>query len=227
MITVITGLPGSGKSIETANIARKLFKRNKRWFNKTGTIRQIASNLKFSEEAEKKYKEYIRYWEDPEELVHMKDVDIIWDEIATHLDSTQWINLPLAVKRFLQQHRKKGIDIYANTQSFKTIDVSMRRLVERLYFLTKIIGSRSPSATRPPIKLIWGLVLKRLVDPESYEGEKTQYKWKGWSVFWIDKHAVKLFNTGQEIIIGKYPPLKHVLRTCEDPTCDFHKVIHS
>jgi len=227
MITVITGLPGSGKSIDTANRAMQLLKRNYRWWKKTGQVRKVISNIKFSEFVEKKYGSFIGYWDDPLEICAMKDVDIIWDEIATHLDSTQWQNLPLGVKRFLQQHRKRGIDIYANTQSFKTIDVSMRRLVERLYFLQKLFGSRSPSATRPPVRFVWGFVLKRLVDPDSYEGEKVDYAFKSWNFFWIDKNAVKVFNTGQEILIGKYPPLRHMIRECEDPKCDFQKIIHA
>jgi len=227
MITVVTGLPGSGKSVDTAYRALRLLRRNKQWFRKTGQLRKVASNIKFSKRIEDKYGSYITYWEDPLELCRMKDVDIIWDEIATHLDSTQWQNLPLGVKRFLQQHRKRGIDIFANTQSFKTIDVSMRRLVERLYHLQKLFGSRSPSPTRLPVKFVWGLVLKRLVDPESYEGEKVDYQYKMWTFFWLDKKTCEVFNTTQEILIGKYPPLRHMVRECEDPHCDFQKVIHA
>jgi|SRR3972149_1432271 len=226
MITIITGLPGSGKSIATAQIAMRLFRRNKRWFERSKQLRKVASNLRFSKEIQYKYQSYIQYWNDPMELVTMRDVDIVWDEVAVHLDSTQWANLPLEVKRFLQQHRKRGIDIYGNTQTFSTIDVSMRRLVERLYFLQKIVGSRSPSPTRPPIRFVWGLVLRSLVDPDSYEGEKVDYRFSRRSLLWIDKYAVNVFDTFQEIQTGIYPPFRHVTRECGDVHCNFQKVLH-
>ncbi len=70
------------------------------------------------------------------------------------MDSTQWANMPLELKRWLQQHKKRGVGIIGNTQEFLMIDISMRRLVNNVYTLKKFLGSRDPSPTKPPVKRI-------------------------------------------------------------------------
>lgn len=246
MIEIYTGLPGSGKSLYTADVALQLFRRNKRWYKKETKLydkgifyhhdkegnpippvrRKVHSNIRFAEHIEEEWDDYIAYWEDPEQLVKMKDVDILWDEVSTHMDSTQWANVPLELKRMLQQHRKRGIDIIGNTQEFLQIDISMRRLVSKVFELHKIIGSRDPSPTRPPVKRIWGLVVKRQVDPLTFDDEgERKYIRSGF--FLIKKKHVYAFDTRQDIQPGKYPPLKHVERNCIDSNCGHTRIIHS
>jgi len=50
---IIEGKPGQGKSLYTARLARRLLKRNKKMYPKTGKKRPIFSNIKFSEQFEK------------------------------------------------------------------------------------------------------------------------------------------------------------------------------
>jgi len=160
----------------------------------------------------------------------LQDWDVIWDEIETHLDATQWANMSIELKRWLQQHRKFGIEIYGNTQDFSMIDISMRRLVSDLFWLKKLIGSRDPSPTMPPVKTIWGLVVRTRLDPQKYtEDKKVGEGIFSYSFFWIGKRLTSLFDTRQEIKMGKYPPLRHIERECERcslGTCTHHKVIH-
>lgn len=229
MIVIATGLPGSGKSIWTAQTMLDVLWRNYKFWKKSHIVRPIVSNLRLAKNIENFYaetgKKFIYYWDDPVQLINLEDCDIFWDEIATHLDSTQWANLPLELKRFLQQHRKRGIDIYGNTQDFDMVDISMRRLTENVVYLRKTLGSRSPSATRPPIKRVWGLILKFDVDPDSFVEKKKRYA--GFPRFlWITKKKVFAFDTHQEIVVGKYPPLRHIERYCMDENCEYHKVIH-
>jgi hypothetical protein len=227
-IYVATGKPGTGKSCWTARVALSLLTRNKRYFDKTGVVRLVCSNLKFGEQVENYFGIYpnglIKYWESPEQLVKVLDADVVWDEIATHLDNTQWASLPLEVKRFLQQHRKRGIDIYGNTQDFAMVDISFRRLTAELYVLYKLVGSRSPSATRPPIKKVWGIHIIRTIDIDSFEKENKHIS--GWRFFWINRRLVDTFDTRQEIKVGTYPPYKHIVRRCIDPKCDYERIIH-
>lgn len=127
-ITIFTGLPGSGKSIRTAKAILFLLNRNKKWYKKSGTLRKVYTNIKLADHVEKKYDGFFEYWKDPEQLVEMRECDVIIDEIATYFDSTQWKELGLDIKRWLQLHRHYGIEIYGNTQTFSTIDISFRRL---------------------------------------------------------------------------------------------------
>jgi len=258
-IIMITGLPGAGKSLETAKVSLDTLWTNFNVFKKRLSIwkrepnhdqffddrtgqffkpkpRQLWSNIRFSKEIESIYtvadrddNGFIRYWTDPAQLVKLRDCDVVWDEMATHLDATQWANMSLELKRWLQQHRKFGIDIYGNAQDFQQVDKSARRLCAVLYHMSKVIGSRDISATRPPVKRPWGIIMVRTIDPQTYDDAKTpsQQKSSGLSTFrFIRKDFVNAFDTRQEIAMGKYPPLRHIARDCELDNCSIHKVIH-
>lgn len=216
MIEIYVGLPGAGKSLKTASTAMKLLKRNVRYYEKTKKRRYLYSNIRFAPHVEKVYKKYIKYWTDPYQLINARDCDVIWDEIATHLDSTQWKDVSLELKRWLQQHRKYGVEIYGNTQDFPMIDISMRRLTSKVVYLRKMFGSRDKSATKPDPKNIWGIVSLRTVDPDSYTKDKTEYKYTSWNFMTINKKNVAVFDTRQEIKMSKYPPLRKIVRQCPE-----------
>lgn len=226
MIAIFTGLPGSGKSARTALALLRLLERNKAYYKKTGNIRHVFSNLLVNSELSTQYSDYLRYWSDPSELLLMRDCDVIWDEISTHLDATQWENLPLDIKRWLQQHRKKGVEIYGNTQTFATVDKSMRRLCSDLYLLKKLMGSPDPSPTKPTIKNIWGVSLVRRLDPQAYNEDEQQNRAYGFGLLFLSRKLIEAFDTRQEIKIGQYPPLKHIERSCIDPQCTFKRLVH-
>lgn len=253
MIEIYVGLPGSGKSLRTAEIVMELLERNVKYYKKLRKIwerqwkkafkredtdilvylkenkpkrRKVCSNIGLSKEIESDFRGFINYWSEPRELTKLRDCDVIWDEVATHLDSTQWQVVPLELKRWLQQHRKLGIDIYGNTQDFPMIDISMRRLVSRVFMMKKIIGSRDKSATRPPVDSPWGVVIMREIDTDYITQDKTEYKFISSTFMFIKKKLCEAFDTTQEIKAGSYPPLRHIDRVCEKETCGFHKEIH-
>jgi len=247
MIAIFTGLPGAGKSYKMAQTIVEILYRNKKWYEtqikqyetnpelfvKEGDLlpttpikRQIYSNLKLAPDVEKEFEGYIQYWWDPSQLVALRDVDVFWDEIATHLDSTQWQNMSLEIKRWLQQHRKFGIEIYGTTQDFAMIDKSMRRLTSDLLYLTKLFGSRDKSSTKPPVRFIWGLIMVLKFDPTTYEEDNK--KMDGFPSFmFLTRKAIDIYDTTQEIKMGKYPPLNHIERECVTPGCNFHRVTHA
>lgn len=225
-IFVYTGIPGSGKTLKMAEIAMTLLKRNKKYFNKTGVKRMLVSNIKFAEHIEKQYDGFIEYWTELDFLIKKRDCDIIFDEIATYMDSTQWALMPLEAKRFLQLHRHYGIDIYGTTQDFLMIDKAMRRLVKSAYQVRKIIGSRDKSATLPPVENPWGLCVIRQIDQETMEEDRQKQKLSGVSLLFITKELCNVYDTTQELQVNAYPPLRHIVRTCSDPNCGFHKLVH-
>lgn len=235
---ITEGAPGQGKSLYTARTAERIINRNMRW-EKQGNIKRILwSNLKFSEEFEIRYAGYFAYWVDSGVLVKLQDCDIIWDEIATELDSRNWANLSIEMKRFLSQYRKRGIDIYGNTQDFSMVDQRARLMISNVRTLTKIIGSRDISTTKPNPKVIWGLVMIRdVVNYRETEQEKKKYDLLP-SFMLITKDLVSIYDTRQDIALGKPPPLRHEVRYCEHfgsidsktgklHDCQFHKIFHS
>lgn len=233
---IIEGAPGQGKSLYTAKRTLWLLERNKKWHAKGNPLRIVWSNMKFSEELEKKYPDSIKYWTDSAQICQLRDCDIIWDEIATELDGRNFANLSTELKRFLSQYRKRGIDIYANTQDFSMIDVRARLMINNVKTLSKMVGSPDISTTKPPPKLIWGLVMIRQV--ENYRETDPDKKVYGIlpTFFFITKELINIYDTTQDIAVGTPPPLKHEERFCEDyenpkSSC-FHsikgrKVLHS
>jgi len=235
---ITEGAPGQGKSLYTAKTSERILKRNAKWLKKGYPPRILWSNLKFSEAFEKKWGLYplglIAYWTDSSTLVKLRNCDIIWDEIATELDSRNWVNLSIEMKRFLSQYRKRGIDIYANTQDFSMVDQRARLMISNVRTLSKIIGSRDISTTKPPPKWIWGLVMIRDVSNfRETEPEKKRYGIIP-GFMSITRELVSIYDTTQDIPLGKPPPLRHEVRFCEHHRgvggkgdCDFCKTFHS
>jgi len=230
-VHIVTGLPGAGKSYETARINVWLLYRNRNWFEKTGIIRQVATNLKMSEEIEKEFgygteNNFLRYWDSAEELPDMRNVDITWEEMGVYVDARQWENLTMEFRSWLMQHRHYGCEIWGNVQEFADVDIAVRRLTEDLIYLTKIWGSREPSTTTPPVTRVWGIVSKRRLDPRNYkEDMKFETGKSTWAGFmWISGKVAKYYNTHNNIKVGLLPKLQHRTRLCG--TCGYVKTIH-
>jgi hypothetical protein len=228
MIVVFTGLPGSGKSLKLAQTVVDILYRNKRYYEKTGKIRPVYLNLKMSKEIEIEFFDFIRYWTNLKDLVILRDVDIVIDEIATYFDAHNWATMSTEMKRFLQQHRKFGIDIYGTAQDFAQTDKSFRRLTSDLLYLTKLIGSGDISPTRPLPKFIWGVVLVKSLDPTKYDEQKSKFEGSGFPRFmFITRHATSIFDTRSEIKPSASLPLRHLVYECELPDCPHHKIVHA
>jgi len=229
---VVEGMPGQGKSLYTAMMTERLLQRNARWEKRSGIKRQIASNIKFADDFEREWDGWIVYWTDAETLTKLRDVDIVWDEIATELDSRNWVNLSVEMKRFLSQYRKRGVDIYANTQDFSMIDQRARIMITSVRTLSKIIGSSDISTTKPAPKYIWGLIMIReVLNYKETDPEKKRYAFIP-SFFPITRRLTALYDTRQDIALGAAPRLKHSVVYCEyygteGHDCQYHKVVHS
>jgi len=212
---ITEGAPGQGKSLYTARTTRRILLRNRKWEALGNPRRLVWSNLKFSDEFEQEFSGYIKYWTDSSQLVKLRDCDIIWDEIATELDSRNWTNLSIEMKRFLSQYRKRGIDIYGNTQDFSMVDQRARLMISNVRTLTKIIGSRDISTTKPVPKYIWGLIMIRdVINFKETEPDKKKYEILP-SFMLITRDLVSIYDTRQDIALGKPPPLRHEVRFCE------------
>jgi len=231
---IIEGAPGQGKSLWTAQRAEFLLKRNERWHRKGNPKRLVWSNLKFSPQFEKRWEGFLSYWTDSNKLVELRNCDVLWDEIATELDSRNWVNLSVEMKRFLSQYRKRGIDIYANTQDFSMIDQRARLMISRVYTLKKLAGSRDISTTKPNPKFLWGLIMVRdVLNFRETDPEKKKYALVP-TFFFIEKRLVSIYDTTQDIPLGEPPRLKHTVVYCEhhgktegNTQCNFCQVRHS
>jgi len=224
-----TGKESSGKSLKLARVAKDLVIRNYKWAKQSGIVRPIASNLRFSETFEeyaKKHNIPIIYWNNLDHLIALKDCDVIIDEIPNYFDARGWKELNLNVRRWMTQGAKAGIEMYCSAQDFAQVDIAFRRLINHLYKVTKVIGSRRPSATKPPITKIWGICAIAEIDPLRFDevNEKFNRISTFPSIFFITKENCEIFDTKQIIEISDPLNLEHTRRDCLE--CGYKQVIH-
>jgi len=228
---IYSGLESSGKSLKLAMKAEELLMRNKRWLKKSGTARPIISNLIFSQAFVERAESAgikIEYWRNLDELIQYRDCDVLMDEIGNYFDSRSWTDLSLDVRSWLTQAAKCGVEIYGTAQDFAQVDKAFRRLVNELYHIRKVVGSPRPSATRPPVKAIWGVAMVRELEAMGYDESKLAFNTKSIipSIFFIRRKYCEIFDTNAKIAKSKPPPFRHVERSCGDPNCTFHKTFH-
>jgi len=233
MIAIFTGLPGSGKSYKLGKTVLDLLHRNRKAYQtalkagRQAQKRMLWTNLQLSDEVNSEYSDYIAYWRDLRQLTPLRDVDVIIDEVATYFDARLWETLSLEMRRWLAQHRKFGIEIYGTSQDFAQVDKAFRRLTSDLLYMTKLLGSRDISATKPPPKFVWGIVLIRTLDATTYDEQKSKFQSNGIPRFMtINKTGTRVFDTRAEVSLSSALPMKHIQKACELPTCTFHKIVH-
>lgn len=234
MKIVYSGLESSGKSLRLAMCASDVLWRNHQWAKKSGITRPLASNMKFSNAFERYAKELripILYWTNIDELIQLRNADVFIDEVGNYFDSRLWADLSLDARRWLAQGAKMGIEMYATAQDFAQVDKAFRRLTNHLFHITKLIGSPRPSATKPPIKRIWGICWVSELDPQGYNEDEKKFKSSGFHIpgfFMITRQSCEIFDTLQRIERSKPMPYRHEERICElhGAGCDYARTIH-
>lgn len=178
--------------------------------------RSITSNIAYSESLENYAKSKgipIRYWKDIEELENMTETDLFIDEIGAYFDSRTYTDLPLTTRLWLAQAQKLGVHIYGGAQDWGQIDVSFRRLVNRLYEVKKVIGTRRPSLTTPERKHPWAIIFTWSVAPEA-DSDSTALRTRSIlpAPYFAGKEAFARFDTNARIADNTPPPLKRIVR---------------
>jgi len=238
MIVGWTGLPGASKTTSLARVAIRILYRNKSLYetafkkyelgitNTSPSRRQLwANDVGFNPSVYEEFDGYIQHWSDVEQLTAIRDADVLIDEAMVYFDARSWEHMSLDIRRWLAQHRKHGVEIYFTAQEFSQVDIAFRRLVSNLFYLTKLVGSRDISATLPPPRFPWAIIVSQEIDPVDYEEKKKTVLGMP-SLNLITRSDFRIFDTTSEIKGSKFPPLKHIKRECGDPDCIFTKVSH-
>jgi len=214
MITVYSGLPGSGKTAMLARKASELLKVNARIKADTGHVRPLYSNLPFTPLIVETYGDLIRNFSDIYTMPAWKDCDVCIDELSIYFDSHEWERLSKEIKRYLRLHRHYKVNIWAVAQDFLTVDKSFRRLVKHLYHVDNIFSYGAPTTYNPPKKHPIALSLCREVDPTMWEMEKEFYKFIPFSSSFeiFRKKDFAIFDTFADLDEQPLPPLRREVR---------------
>jgi len=233
MKRIFTGYESSGKSLKLADTAADLVVRNGKWIKMGLPPRPIVSNMSFTPPFEEWAQELgvpLIYWRSLEEIKHRVECDIICDELGKFFDSRFWDKLSLEIRTWLSESAKQGVHWYGGAQDFAQVDKSFRRLVQPgdLIQVTKIMGSRRPTATTPPVKRIWGLLMLQQLNPQGYNEDKKQFDTDSWlpEFMTIRRATCEIFYTNKKIEVESNVVLRHVRALCERKDCDFHKLMH-
>lgn len=226
MKIIFTGLESSGKSLALARTAIKLVKRNKHWHKKFGFTRKIVSNLKFSENFYAKNKDYIDYFEDMKEVIGLTGCDIIWDEISSDFSALKKEPLTRKINRWLRQGAKQGVHIYATAQEFHDVHLDFRRRAQECFNIKKLMGSRRSGQNLPKVHFIWGLCFFFKIKIHPYNELQPEKLSLIPEFVFITKTLCHVFDTHQVIKSSHEPPYEHIERKCENPDCNYKKIIH-
>jgi len=245
MFSFTFGDVGSGKSLSQAKDGLWLLGRSVYIQKKYKLpLRQVLSNTHFSDSITDKYKDRLVYWHDPLEMIftdyplnkHIRrDFDVLWDEMAVDLPSDKWKDTDPEVRRFFAQHRKRGIQIYGNTQDYMMVDINARRMATEVWQTHKIIGNRDPSSTLPKINTFWGLILKWQLDKQCIRADDMDRRHIDIlpEIIWISKKLVLAFDTSEDIYKTENMFYQHKIKMCQDPNCKsglhgtrYTKIIH-
>jgi len=212
MKIVYTGIESSGKSLMLARQAKEIVIRNSKWFKITGVNRPIRSNMKFSLDFET-WAHFnnvpIFYYRNLEEIIYETECDVFIDEILKYFDARNWANLSIDSKHWLTQGAKSGVHVYGSAQDFSQVEKSFRILCNQVYVITKVIGSKRPMKTSPPVKNVWGICFIRSVDPKSFKGDSVNMETIGLPGFFlIRKEDTNIFDTNAKVIPSDLPAKK-------------------
>jgi len=236
--------PGEGKSADAARLARKLFKQYRKVEKRYPDLprREYWTNQRLSADVEHHELKrdpatgevinpdgHLCYWDNPKQLRELRNVDIGIDEVGNYFPADGWSNLPRWLRAMFAQHRKRGLRVFANTQDYKGVDINFRRMVGVAYKVQKLFSSRDISATLPPPKSIYGLVIRHQYDPEQLEEEgSTSPTLRNVTavptLFWLGKNLIKFYDTTQDIPAYLPDALEHEVKTC--PICGKVHVSH-
>lgn len=213
MKVIYTGIESSGKSLLLSRQAEKVRQRNIRWFKITKLKRTMAFNSPMSE----KFKNLIidsniNYLEfkNLDEILYLEEADIFIDEVIKFFPASGSSSLSNEQLHFITQGAKSGIHLWGASQDFSQVHKQFRLLVNEVYIIKKIIGSRRPMKTAPPVTSIWGICTKQKVSPTSFKGDSTSMDEVegGLSFFFIRKVDVERFDTSYKIPQSKLPVRK-------------------
>jgi hypothetical protein len=189
MITVITGLTGSGK---TWFMTRLMFRD---W--KQGAKVYTNFPLKFDQDNTD-----IQRWHGLDELYHLSQGIIAIDEGQKLFDARRWASLPVSFAEKISTHRHDFLDIYTTTQDLGHIDVRIRQNIHELYNAQNIFRWPRNDRVKPILQMIKMTRKRRVITSDT---ERLTWLIVGRKFYFISRFWTKeLYDTYGHIGFERY-----------------------
>jgi len=188
MITVITGLTGSGKTWFMSRLALKRAKLGE----------TIYSNVAFQFGP---FDERVIRWHSLSETFNLRKGVICIDEGQKLFDAHNWMFLPMAFADKIASHRHQELDILTTTQDFGHIDVRVRSNVHELYHCQTVFRFPKNERVKPMLQMT------RIVKKERSFDDVSGIKWTvvGKRNYFISRYFTKeIYNTYANIDLSHF-----------------------
>lgn len=213
MKIVYTGIESSGKSLQLSVEAHRVLQRNIKWFKITKISRTMAfaspMSDSFVREITNSGIKYMRF-RNLNDILHLEECDIFIDELIKFFPASGSNSLSNEQLDFITQGAKSGVNMYCASQDFSQVHKQFRLLTNHVFIVNKIIGSRRPMKTSPPVNRIWGLCMIREVAPKSFKGDSATMDNIGVipRLYFINRIDCERFDTSYKVPISKLPVMK-------------------
>jgi hypothetical protein len=178
MITVITGLAGSGKTWLMTRLILKEYR--------AGTDVYINFPVYFPNNNDRVFR-----WNSLAETYNIKNGIIAIDEGQKLFNARLWNILPMSFSEKISQHRHHFVDIMTTTQDLGMIDINMRRNIHELYDCKSVFRFPKNYKVQPIFQMIRVVKKQRNMDMNNITWEKTASKIHFISKMWTKE----LYNT--------------------------------
>lgn len=243
-IYVITGKPRHGKTYYMSTLVVKMLKQKRRIFSNIKLNFGVGALKKFSEDLVGDWSEkldrsnpnkQVFYWSNIHEWEHFENGVILVDEAQRYFNARQWLMLSQDTEMKLQQHGKDNLDVWATTQHYSRIDITLRYLVEKFYIVKTILGK--PNNKKPFLGLkrfriveldlediedYYDLLKKEKFYKEHPDLEPTLEVVKTFR--WFRKKYAIIYDTYAKVKESLAMPLVHKTRSC--PECGKELITH-
>lgn len=184
MITMICGVPGSGKSTALAWVAKKALSGKNRPIVLAGSKiadhhEHVLTNFPFPGASKLDFNTLGK--------VDYDDCLILIDEAMMYMDSRDFKNFSEYLKQFFSQHRKMNIDIILASQSYDDTDKKVRNLTVNLFHCVRL----------PFFSLFRLTAIEPFFDIKM-DKIASGYEWGRSQIIW-GKPLFKLFDSYQQI----------------------------
>lgn len=167
-----------------------------------------------------KWKDWIVYFDELDELVQFKGVDVYLDDITLRLSARNWDMLKSDVQDWLTGSSRLSCNVYFTAVTFKRVVIDFRENTDYVAVVTKGMGSRRPMIGYPPVRKPWGIINEQSISPADFRSDSfNESEHSGGKIHLIRKKYLSIYDHQNISLRSGYPDLEPRLRWCRVEDC--------